>query len=128
MDTTGEDTTWQLTEVDVSRMRSYCSDLHYPTYILTLRNWGNMHPRAHCILEVSFRNYEYVEAISLPPFINTYVVMELLASLIGHILEGNCCILLNGNLLTEELVECQTGNFLQVDVFRVNSERVAVDL
>ena len=128
LDTTGEDTTWQLTEVDVSRMRSYCSDLHYPTYILTLRNWGNMHPRAHCILEVSFRNYEYVEAISLPPFINTYVVMELLASLIGHILEGNCCILLNGNLLTEELVECQTGNFLQVDVFRVNSERVAVDL
>ena len=128
LDTTGEDTTWQLIEVDVSRMRSYCSDLHYPSYILTLRNGGNMHLRAHCILEVSFRNYEYVEAISLPPFINTYVVMELLASLIGHILEGNCSILLNGNLLTEELVECQTGNFLQVDVFRVNSERVAVDL
>ena len=125
---TEEEASWQLIEIDESRMKSYCNDLHCPSYILMLRNGGNLHFRAHCVLEVTFRNCEYVEAVSLPPFIHAYVVMELLASSFGHILESNCRIFLNGNVLTEELVECQTGNFLQVDIFRVNSERVAADL
>ena len=125
---TEEEISWMLTEVDISRMQSLCNDLHCPCYILTLRNGSGLHLRAHCVLEVTFRNCEYVEAISLPPMVNTYVVMGLLSSSFGHILERNCRILLNGHPLTEELIECQTGHFLQVDVFRVISERVAVDL
>ena len=105
-----------------------CNDLHCPSYILTSRNGSGLHLRAHCVLEVTFRNGEYVEAISLPPMVTTYVVMGLLSCSFGHVLEGNCRILLNGHPLTEELTECQTGHFLQVDVFRVISERVAVDL
>lgn len=119
---------WKLTEVDQSRMVSRCPDLWGPCYVLTLRYDRQPHPRSHCLLEVTFRDFEYISAVSFPPFVNSYVVLEMMHTSFGHILEQNCRILLNGTLLTEELVECNTGSFFQLDVFAVASERVAVDL
>ena len=110
---------WRLISLDTSRGRSRNRELHHPCYILVdFRAFRSFGFRPHGVIEVVLGQDEFSFPTVLPSAVNVVSLGEFLAPLMPTGLPGlQWQAWMNGELVTLDLIECQEGFFLQVQVW-----------
>ena len=110
---------WRLISLDTSRGRSRNRELHHPCYILVdFRAFRSFGFRPHGVIEVVLGQDEFSFPTVLPSAVNVMSLGEFLAPLMPTGLPGlQWQAWMNGELVTLDLIECQEGFFLQVQVW-----------
>ena len=84
--------------------------------------------RPHGVLEVVWGHRQWTTAIALPKLINNYHCLGLLAQVCGPMLTPSCTKWCDNTRLSEELIECSIGSFVQVHIKAICSDLVRIDL
>ena len=98
-------------------------DLSYPAYVLSRKGNPFHLLRPHGVFEVVWGHRQWVTAIALPKGINNYHCLGLFAQVCGPMLTSSCA-----TRLSEELIECHIGSFVQVHIESLFSDLVRIDL
>ena len=102
--------------------------LFLPCYVLT-RQGNPFHLlRPHGVMEVVWGHRQWVTAIALPKWINNYHCLGLFAQVCGPMLTSSCAIWCDNTRLSEELIECHIGSFVQVHIESLCSDLIRIDL
>ena len=110
------DQSWKLSSVNRACTWSPNKDLSYPAYVLT-RMGNPFHLlRPHGVLEVVWGHRQWVTAIALPKWINNYHCLGLFTQVCGPMLASSCAMWCDDTRLSEELIECHIGSFVQVHI------------
>lgn len=128
MEVEEQDHSWKLTLVNQARSWSPNKDLLHPVYVLTRKGNPFQLQSLHGVLEVSWGHRYWVTAVALPRWINTYNCLGLVKNACGPILDHHCAMWCDNTRLSEELIECSTGSFVQVHVEALVSDLVRIDL
>ena len=80
------------------------------------------------VLEVVWGHRQWTTAIALPKWINNYHCLGLFAQVCGPMLTPSCAIWCDNTRLSEELIECHIGSFVQVHIKALCSDLVRIDL
>ena len=83
------------------------------------------------VLEVIWGHRQWTTAIALPKWVNNYHCLGLLAQACGPILTSrneSCAMWCDNTRLSEELIECHIGSFVQVHIRTHCSDLVRIDL
>ena len=122
------DQSWTLSPVNSACTWSPNQDFSYPAYVLT-RHGNPFHLlRPHGVLEVVWGHRQWVTAIALPKWINNYHCLGLFAQVCGPMLTSSCAIWCDDTRLSEELIECHIGSFVQVNIESPCSDLIRIDL
>ena len=122
------DQSWMLTPVNNACAWSLCHDLSYPVYVLTRKGNPFHLLRPHGVLEVVWGHRQWVTAIALPKWINNYHCLGLFAQVCGPGTNFFCAMWCDNTRLSEELIECHIGSFVQVHFDSLCSDLVRIDL
>ena len=101
------------------------------TYMLTRKGNPFQNLRPHGVLEVIWGQRQWTTAIALPKWVNNYHCLGLLAQACGPILTSrneSCAMWCDNTRLSEELIECHIGSFVQVHIRTHCSDLVRIDL
>ena len=122
------DQSWMLSPVNSAYTWSSVPAASSPTYVLA-RKGNSFHLlRSHGVLEVIWGHRQWTTAIALPKWINNYHCLGLLAQTCGPILTSSCAMWCENARLSEKLIECHIGSFLQVHIKTLCSDLVRIDL
>ena len=122
------DQSWKLSSVNRACTWSPNKDLSYPAYVLT-RIGNPFHLlRPHGVIEVLWGHRLWVTAIALPKWINNYHCLGLFTQVCGPMLASSCAMWCDDTRLSEELIECHIGSFVQVHIETRLSDLVRIDL
>ena len=122
------DQSWMLTPVNSACTWSLSNDLSYPVYVLTRKGNPFHLLRPHGVLEVVWGHRQWVTAIALPKWINNYHCLGLFAQVCGPVMNLSCAMWCDNTRLSEELIECHIGSFVQVHFESPCSDLVRIDL
>ena len=109
---------WRVSVVDTYRARSHNRLLESPTMILVpMNSYADFEQRPHGVLEVVFPHLVHTFGTILPQRINWPILRNFLVPLLPiglglHRVE----MWYNDQLVTEELVDCNSGFFVQVSI------------
>ena len=122
------DQSWKLSSVNRACTWSPNKDLSYPAYVLT-RMGNPFHLlRPHGVFEVVWGYRQWVTAIALPKWINNYHCLGLFTQVCRPMLASSCAMWCDDTRLSEELIECNIGSFVQVHIETLLSDLVRIDL
>ena len=122
------DQSWRLSPVNSAYTWSSSNELSSPTYVLTRKGNPFHFLRPHGVLEVLWGHRQWTTAIALPKWINNYHCLGLLAQACGPILTSSCAMWCDNTRVSEELIECHIGSFVQVHIKALCSDLVRIDL
>ena len=122
------DQSWMLTAVNRACTWSPNKDLAHPAYVLTRKGDPFHLLRPHGVFEVVWGHRQWVTAIALPKWINNYHCLGLFTHVCGPILASSCAMWCDDTRLSEELIECHIGSFVQVHIETLFSDLVRIDL
>ena len=113
------DQSWMLTAVNRACTRSPNKDLSYPAYVLTRKGNPFHLLRPHGVFEVLWGHRQWV---------NNYHCLGLFTHVCGPMLASSCAMWCDDIRLSEELIECHIGSFVQVHIETLFSDLVRIDL
>ena len=122
------DQSWRLSPVNSACTWSSTNELSSPAYVLTRKGNPFHFLRPHGVLEVVWGHRQWTTAIALPKWINRYNCLGLFSQVCGPMLTPSCAIWCDNTRLSEELIECSIGSFVQVHIKAVCSDLVRIDL
>ena len=122
------DQSWRLSPINSACTWSSTNELSSPAYVLTRKGNPFHFLRPHGVLEVVWGHRQWTTAIALPRWINRYNCLGLFAQVCGPMLTPSCAIWCDNTRLSEELIECSIGSFVQVYIKAVCSDLVRIDL
>ena len=122
------DPSWMLSPVNSACTWSSTNDFSSPAYVLTRKGNPFHLLRPHGVLEVVWGHRQWTTAIALPKWINNYHCLGLFAQVCGPILTSSCAIWCDNTRLSEELIECHIGSFVQVHIKAHCSDLIRIDL
>ena len=122
------DQSWRLSPVNSACTWSSTDELSSPAYVLTRKGNPFHFLRPHGVLEVVWGHRQWTTAIALPKLINNYHCLGLFAQVCGPMLTPSCAIWCDNTRLSEELIECYIGSFVQVHIKAICSDLVRIDL
>ena len=122
------DQSWMLSPVNSACTWSSTNDFSSPVYVLTRKGNPFHLLRPHGVLEVVWGHRQWTTAIALPKWINNYHCLGLFAQVCGPMLTSSCAIWCDNTRLSEELIECHIGSFVQVHIKALCSDLVRIDL
>ena len=122
------DQSWMLSPVDSACTWSPTNDFSSPAYVLTRKGNPFHLLRPHGVLEVVWGHRQWTTAIALPKWINNYHCLGLFAQVCGPMLTSSSAIWCDNTRLSEELIECHIGSFVQVHIKALCSDLVRIDL
>ena len=122
------DQSWMLSSVHSACTWSPNKDLSYPAYVLTRKGDPFRLLRPHGVFEVVWGHRQWVTAIALPKWINNYHCLGLFTQVCGPMLKSSCAMWCDDTRLSEELIECHIGSFVQVHIESLFGDLVRIDL
>ena len=125
------DHSWMLSPVNNAYSWSSATAASSLTYMLTRKGNPFHNLRPHGVLEVIWGHRQWTTAIALPKWVNNYHCLGLLAPACGPILTSrneSCAMWCDNTRLSEELIECHIGSFVQVHIRTHCSDLVRIDL
>ena len=122
------DQSWRLSPVNSACTWSSTNELSSPAYVLTRKGNPFHFLRPHGVLEVVWGHRQWTTAIALPKLINNYHCLGLFAQVCGPMLTPSCAIWCDNIRLSEELIECSIGSFVQIHIKAICSDLVRIDL
>ena len=122
------DQSWMLSPVNSACTWSPNIDFSYHAYVLTRKGNPFHLLRPHGVLEVVWGHLQWATAIALPKWINYYHCLGLFAQVCGPMLTSSCAIWCDNIRLSDELIECDIGSFVQVHIESLCSDLVRIDL
>ena len=122
------DQSWRLSPVNSACTWSSTNELCSPAYVLTRKGNPFHFLRPHGVLEVVWGHRQWTTAIALPKWINNYHCLGLFAQVCGPMLTPSFASWCDNTRLSEELVECSIGSFVQVHIKVTCSDLVRIDL
>ena len=108
------DPSWMLSPVHSACTWSSTNDSSSAAYVLTRKGNPFHLLRPHGVLEVVWGHWQWTTAIALRKWINNHHCQGLFAQVCGPILTSSCAMWCDNTRLSEELIECQIGSFVQV--------------
>ena len=122
------DQSWMLTAVNRACTWSPNKDLSYPAYVSTRKGNPFHLLRPHGVFVVVWGHRQWVTAIALLKWINNYHCLGLFTHVCGPMLASSCAMWCDDIRLSEELIECHIGSFVQVHIETLFSDLVRIDL
>ena len=122
------DPSWMLSPVNSACTWSSTNDFSSPAYVLSRKGNPFHLLRPHGVLEVVWGHRQWTTAIALPKWINNYHCLGLFAQVCGPILTSSCAMWCDNTRLSEELIECQIGSFVQVHIKAHCNDLIRIDL
>ena len=122
------DPSWMLSPVNSACTWSSTNDFSSPAYVLTRKGNPFHLLRPHGVLEVVWGHRQWTTAIALPKWINNYHCLGLFDQVCGPILTSSCAMWCDNTRLSEELIECHIGSFVQVHIKAHCSDLIRIDL
>ena len=122
------DPSWMLSPVNSACKWSSTNDFSSPAYVLTRKGNPFHLLRPHGVLEVVWGHRLWTTAIAIPKWINNYHCLGLFAQVCGPILTSSCAMWCDNTRLSEELIECHIGSFVQVHIKAHCNDLIRIDL